>query len=315
MTKSEILTPIEVPMLLIGFKRLDFLKARIDEISRTTVSTLFLSLDGGHGLSAEEIDNFIQWTKSKLKRLDKLIIDQKTENLGLVSHLTSAISNVLSQYSHVIIVEDDIEISNKFYESIINGLNLQILKNITGIVGGFSVLNLPPNKIINNQWRESNYIAIWGWGCSSDVWKNYKVKLDTDLIDKELSKSHTWSKLSNFQKQVWSGRFKKIAENPSKTWDIQLQYLSFVNEFNNFYPVSTLVRNVGYSDSRSTNTKNKRPLWMSKNPPDSMVLNSNFVKNFVKVIVNILDSNLLFGDTKLINYWKHRLKLRLIIRH
>lgn len=315
MTKSEILTPIEVPMLLIGFKRLDFLKARIDEISRTTVSTLFLSLDGGHGLSAEEIDNFIQWTKSKLKRLDKLIIDQKTENLGLVSHLTSAISNVLSQYSHVIIVEDDIEISNKFYESIINGLNLQILKNITGIVGGFSVLNLPPNKIINNQWRESNYIAIWGWGCSSDVWKNYKVKLDTDLIDKELSKSHTWSKLSNFQKQVWSGRFKKIAENPSKTWDIQLQYLSFVNEFNNFYPVSTLVRNVGFSDLRSTNTKNKKPLWMSKNPPNSKVLNSNFVKNFVKIIVNILDSNLVFGDTKLINYWKHRLKLRLTIRH
>jgi hypothetical protein len=315
MTKSEILTPIEVPMLLIGFKRLDFLKARIDEISRTTISTLFLSLDGGHGLSAEEIDNFIQWTKSKLNRLDKLIIDQKTENLGLVSHVTSAISNVLSQYSHVVIVEDDIEISNKFYESIINGLNLQILNNVTGIVGGFSVLNLPPNKIINNQWRESNYIAIWGWGCSSDVWKNYKVKLDTDLINKELSNSHAWSKLSNFQKQVWLGRFKKIAENPSKTWDIQLQYLSFVNEFNNFYPVSTLVRNVGFSDLRSTNTKNKKPLWMSKNPPNSKELNSNFVKNFVKVIVDILDSNLVFGDTKLINYWKHRLKLRLTIRH
>jgi hypothetical protein len=315
MTKSEILTPIEVPMLLIGFKRLDFLKARIDEISRTTISTLFLSLDGGHGLSAEEIDNFIQWTKSKLNRLDKLIIDQKTENLGLVSHVTSAISNVLSQYSHVVIVEDDIEISNKFYESIINGLNLQILNNITGIVGGFSVLNLPPNKIINNQWRKSNYIAAWGWGCSSDVWKNYKVKLDTDLINKELSNSHAWSKLSNFQKQVWLGRFKKIAENPSKTWDIQLQYLSFVNEFNNFYPVSTLVRNVGFSDLRSTNTKNKKPLWMSKNPPNSKELNSNFVKNFVKVIVDILDSNLVFGDTKLINYWKHRLKLRLTIRH
>ena len=315
MTKSEVLTPIEVPMLLIGFKRLDFLKARIDEISRTTVRILFLSLDGGHGLSAEEIDNFIQWAKSKLKRLDKLIIDQKTENLGLVNHLTSAISNVLSQYSHVVIVEDDIELSNKFYESIISGLNLQNLKNTTGIVGGFSVLNLPANKIINNQWRESNYIAIWGWGCSSDVWKNYKVKIETDLINKELSNSHTWNKLSNFQKQVWLGRFKKIAENPSKTWDIQLQYLSFVNEFNNLYPVSTLVRNVGFSDSRSTNTKNKKPLWMSKNPPDSKVLNSNFAKNFVKVIVDILDSNLVFGDTKLINYWKHRLKLRLTIRH
>ena len=315
MIKSKILTPIEVPMLLIGFKRLDFLKARIDEISRTTVSTLFLSLDGGHGLSKEEIDNFLQWVKSKLKRLDKLIIDQKTENLGLVSHLTSAISNVLSQYSYVVIVEDDIELSNKFYESIIEGFNLQILKNTSGIVGGFSVLNLPPNKIVNNKWRESSYIAIWGWGCSSDVWKNYKVKLETNLINKELSNSHTWSKLSNFQKQVWLGRFRKIAENPSKTWDIQLQYLSFINDFNNFYPVSTLVRNVGYSDSRSTNTKNKRPLWMSKKPPDSKVLNSNFVKNFVKVIVNILDSNLLFGDTKLIYYWKHRFKLRLTIRH
>ena len=315
MIKSKILTPIEVPILLIGFKRLDFLKARIDEISRTTVSTLFLSLDGGHGLSKEEIDNFLQWVKSKLKRLDKLIIDQKTENLGLVSHLTSAISNVLSQYSYVVIIEDDIELSNQFYESIINGFNMQISKNTFGIVGGFSVLNLPPNKIVKNKWRESSYIAIWGWGCSSDVWKNYKVKLETDLINKELGNSRAWSKLSNFQKQVWLGRFRKIAENPSKTWDIQLQYLSFVNDFNNFYPLSTLVRNVGYSDLRSTNTKNKRPLWMSKNPPDSKVLNSNFVKNLVKVIINILDCNLLFGDTKLIYYWKHRFKLRLTIRH
>ena len=55
MRKSEILTLIEVPMLLIGFKRLDFLKARIDEISRTTVSTLFLSLDGGTGYRLKKL--------------------------------------------------------------------------------------------------------------------------------------------------------------------------------------------------------------------------------------------------------------------
>jgi hypothetical protein len=312
---SNSLTPTEVPLLLIGFNRIDFLKARIDEISRSTARILFLSIDGENGLSSKEMEEFTKWTRNKLKNFDKVVINQMPKNLGLVAHVTSAVSKVLSQFSHVVIVEDDIELSDKFFETILRGFQLQISKGVTGIVGGFSVLNFKSKYFKNNMWRESKYISIWGWGCSVDVWKNYKVNIDSDLIVSQLDSSTTWRKLSKFQKNVWLGRFRKIAENPSKTWDIQLQFLSFVKDFTNLYPMSTLVRNVGYSDIRSTNTKNSRPFWMSNRSPICKSVESRYAAKYITSIFNIFDRNLLFSDTKLINFWKHRLNLRFPIRH
>jgi hypothetical protein len=43
---SNSLTSTEVPSLLIGFNKIDFLRARINEISPSMARALFLSIDG-----------------------------------------------------------------------------------------------------------------------------------------------------------------------------------------------------------------------------------------------------------------------------
>jgi hypothetical protein len=82
----------------------------------------------------------------------------------------------------------------------LKGFNLQIFKEITGIVGGFSVLNVRSKLFKNNRWRESNYLSIWGWACSSEVWKNYNLNIDSDLIVNQLTRSTTWLNFPNFRK-------------------------------------------------------------------------------------------------------------------
>jgi hypothetical protein len=311
MKDSKILKPEDVPILLLGYNRIDFLISRIDEISQSSAKILFLSIDGGNSVPISDLEKLIKYMKLKLINFDQIIIDQKRENLGLVRHITSEISKVLSQYSHAVIIEDDIELCDNFYELILDGFNLQSSQGIVGIVGGFSALNLPSKFFKNNAWRTSNYVSIWGWGCSNEIWKNYSLKLEEETISRGLADSFSWHKLSKFQKKVWLGRFNKIAKNPSKTWDIQLQYLSFIKDFTNLYPISTLVKNVGYSDFRSTNTKNKQPFWMSKKSPESRKFKFNITNKFLILVANVIDSNLLFSDTKLIYFWKHRFKLRL----
>jgi hypothetical protein len=317
MENKSFLNSSEVPLLLLGFTRLDFLQKRILEISRMPVKILYLSIDGGGSISSEEMHNFISWSKNLLPQLSKFVIELKPENLGLVNHITSAISNVLSQHSHVVIVEDDIEMSESFFENIIDGFNKQLESHSTGIVGAFSVLNLQGIILgrYKNRWRFSNYASIWGWGCTSEIWDKYCKDLDYESCLSKLKESKSWSKLTKYQQAVWLGRFRKAINNPDRTWDIQLQYLSFAEDYKNMYPTFSLTRNEGFNNSRSSNTKGKKPLWMSSNLPHSGYIVSKSSSKFINYILQTIDANLLAGDTKLIFYWKHKLKLRLPSRH
>lgn len=296
----------DVPVLLIGFNRPEFIKARVRELARMPIKKLYISLDGGSYENYDEMVEALEWCQNTLENIEFLQIYKNEKNLGLVTHITSTISKLLKLHSHLIIVEDDVVLGNNFFVNMVKGFNYQIENNKKGIIGGFSATNLSCLKFIENKWRESKYTSIWGWGCSSEIWNDYNSELDEKNFQYDLGNSKTWANLSNFQKQVWTGRFRKTILNPSFTWDIQLQYLSFTRDFINLYPTSSLTRNIGYSDQRSTNTKNLKPNWMSVRAPDHRLISKKDIFFLTKKFYELLDSNVLMSDTKTINWWKHK---------
>jgi hypothetical protein len=305
------ITPNEVPILLIGFNRPDFLKKRILELLSMQVQHLYISIDGGANAKSGEMKDVLNWAENKLKSYKTLNIIENRNNLGLVNHITSATTKVLEKHPYIIVVEDDIRMSPNFFLNMLCGFNLQQNNNLKGLVGGFSMLNLSNFSLFRNKWRTSPYSVIWGWGCSRLIWKDYSNIINKDTIKKKLANSETWKNLSDFQKQVWLGRFGKVAINPKYTWDIQLQFLSFINDFENIYPISTLTLNEGYSDPRSTNNKNAKPAWMSSKSPDSRKIQNELAIQTNRGIINLLDSNLFMSDTKIINLYKHKYNLSL----
>jgi len=311
---SEI-TPNEVPILLIGFNRPDFLKKRILELLSMQVQHLYISIDGGASAKSDEMREVLIWAENKLENYKTLKIIKNQHDLGLVKHITSAITKVLEKHRYIIVVEDDIKLSSNFFSNMLCGLNLQQNKNLKGIVGGFSMINLSNLSLMRNKWRTSPYSVIWGWGCSRLIWEDYSNVINKNTIKEKLAKSQTWNELTSFQREVWMGRFGKVAINPEYTWDIQLQFLSFVKDFENIYPISTLTLNEGYSDLRSTNTKNAKPKWMSRTSPDSRRIQNKLATQTNRKIINLLDSNLLMSDTKIIHLYKHRCNLSLPIRN
>lgn len=307
MRSRKILKVGEIPVLLIGYNRPELLKDRISELSRMPIRKLYISLDGGSCATQVNMSVVCDWARQTLKNIDRLEINQHDKNLGLVMHITSTVSDLLKKHSHIIVVEDDIALSDSFYTSIINGFNFQIKNQKIGIVGGFSYVNLSKIKILSNKWRESKYCIVWGWGCSAETWDGYNHKLNLDTLFKNLDESETWQNLSSFQKQSWYGRFIKAVNNPSRTWDTQLQYMSFIKNFINIYPISTITKNVGYLNDRSTNTKGKKPRWMSTASPDKRLVQNKKTFILSNKIYNVLDLNLLNVDTKVM-YWYHNIK-------
>ena len=71
----------------------------------------------------------------------KVSIIHREINLGLTNHIVQAISEVLQNHKTIIVVEDDVALSNNFYTNMKSGLEILTSKGHLGLVGGFSPLN------------------------------------------------------------------------------------------------------------------------------------------------------------------------------
>ena len=299
---------MDVPILLIGFNRPELLLSRVKEIIRMKAPVLFISIDGGNDANQSLMSNAVQQVKTFDTSSTKIIIKHHTQSLGLVDHITSAISRVLVEYEKVIIVEDDIKLTNNFYVNMISGFNTLDSLGIKGTVGAFSPL-LPISFLSKrNSWRTTRYFSCWGWGCSREIWIDYQDNLNCEKFNDDLKFSKTWKALSVYQRQLWTHRFTKISRTPKHTWDIQFQYLSFKHSYLQLVPVFRFVDNEGFSDQRAAHTSGSRPKWMGRGEVINSKLPEKRISLFSSLIQNLIDSNTIAGDTRLIQFKNQRLK-------
>lgn len=251
------------PVLLLGFNRIEHIKARLKEVITWNPPHIYVSIDGPKNHSdisvSKEIIDFLSYYKQN----KKITIYLNEINLGFVNHTTSAISKILDIEDNLIIIEDDIEIFNNAYLSMSQVLNDPNADNFV-IISGFSSIPSPPNilkKFFPNRFRIATYTSVWGWGIRKDVWKLFQLDISNLDIEFEISKSDLWSKLSSRQKNIWLRRFAKVASNPRATWDFQMQFMCFKYNRPNLSPIFRAVDNVGFDDIRSTHTKSKKPRY------------------------------------------------------
>jgi hypothetical protein len=281
----------EVGVLLLGFNRPELLKKRINEIYESNVENLYISIDGGPKSHTKEIYEIKEYAQKKFSKLNFFNLNHHKDNLGLVKHVTGEISKVLSNHHYIIVIEDDIKISINFISNMVNGLSIQKIENSIGIVSGFSPLHF---KHVKNKWRTSRYPYMWGWACSKETWQKYDYDLSKTNLEQKLAYSRVWNTLKPSQKLKGLGLFRKVQSNPLETWDAQLLFLSYCENFINLSPVFSIVGNEGFNDPRATHTKGKKPNFIS----NSSINNSVFTKkskSFNKII-NLID-----------NYWMNDL--------
>lgn len=257
-------TFLDVAILLIGFNRLDLVERRIQEVWQNKSNLqLYISIDGG----SSEIDSskFEKSIQSATQNWDKPpVIRIHESNLGLVRHLISQIDSILMFHKAVIVIEDDIYLSENFIASMKLGLLYSQEKTNILNIGGFSPLSSSFKRGLPNYWRTSNYFSAWGWAITSEKWSLYRNFLNGNLPLSILRRSKSFNSMSKNQRVEWLSRFAKVKNNPWFTWDYQMQFAHFALDMCTLRPVFRLTDNEGFDDKRSTNTKASRPLWMGK---------------------------------------------------
>lgn len=289
----------KLPVLLIGFNRPELLLERVRELLFNRVEVLHISIDGNKSLIYEmqsTVNEIIKMCEGKCLLSTHLHL----ENLGLAKHITSEISKMLSIYPQVLVIEDDIEIGENFYNNMNNGLKELKDRSTKGVVSGFSPLVKSRFLPLTNKWRTSPYFNCWGWICSQEVWKNYVLDISDVSINTELQSSKTWKQLNKWQQYLWLSRFIKIQRSPFHTWDIQFQYMCFKYEMLNISPIFSITNNGGFNDSRSAHTKEKKPKWMSNRSGDSNLIELNASKFTSLLFSKIIEPITTSGDSRLI---------------
>lgn len=249
------------PVLLLGYNRPEYIKTRLIEIMSWDPPRIYISIDGpkneNDSQAYKEINDFLLNYKNE----KNITIYSNQKNLGLSHHITGTITSILKIEESVIIVEDDIEIFKNAYLSMSKILNNPNLDKYA-FVSGFSSLPAPPRifrHFLSNKFRVATYTSLWSWGIRKEIWNLYE--LDISRFDSKiaLSNSKIWNKLSSRQKNIWLHRFKKVSDDPKKTWDYQMQFMCFRYDLPSLSPIFRAVDNVGFADIRSTNTIYKKP--------------------------------------------------------
>ncbi len=293
-----------VPVLLIGFNRPGFLMDRLNEILSWDPPHIYISIDGPKKDGNQESSRRISQYLNKYSLNQNITVWIHKENQGISYNTTEAISRVLLKEKNIIVVEDDIKMNRSIYSGMSNILLDPKYKQF-GIVGGFGAIPSPSSmflRIFPNQWRNTPYCSLWGWGVRKEIWDLYEVDLSQVDIDKSLASSRIWNQLSRKQKEIWMSRFNKVQKYPSFTWDSQLQFMCFRYELKNILPLYRSLDNLGFNDEKSTNTKLPKPKWYVGLTGDSKIISMQNCMAIDKLFETI-DSNSWIGDGLLFRFW------------
>lgn len=292
----------ETVILLLGFNRPEKLHRRLVEIAGNYPTKLVISLDGGSssGARSKMVKSVNNFKKQNPEFRTELIL--REQNLGLSKHITTAIAEVFEKFEYCIVLEDDVSISENFISTMIKSQKIFNISNAFTI-GGFSPISGPRSKwCARNFFRETIYFSAWGWMTSAEKWKLYNLEID--LTSSGLSNSELWRKLNMYKKTTWIRRFMKIDNHNPSTWDYQMQYVTFVNNFTHLLPIYRICDNIGFNDQLSTHTSGRRPRWMGKEGriDHRQILSEKWLKKnrLVGQTLNFLDSIFIAGDSKIV---------------
>lgn len=286
----------EVAILIIAFNRPSLLEQQLILLSKMQPndSLNFLSVDGPREGRNEDLWGNLEIKKvvEKLNKQSKLTYRFENMNRGCDSHIPLSIDWVFSKSSvkGVIVIEDDVIFTISSLAAIINRLKVQISSNMIEPVISMSGLTRANRMSVTNFWRYSPYFSAWGYGITSEFWRQYRnFKIESEKpLDSILSEHITLPNFSKRRKKIWSERINR------GNYDYSIQKFLFSRNIGTIAPVFRIADNVGHGDTRSTHTRFPRPKYLTK---PVWGVKFEFQEQFCRSrLLTWLDSNSWAGD-------------------
>jgi len=287
------------PICLFTFNRLNETKQTIDALKKNFLapeSNLFIFSDGARNdKDLDKIEAVRKYLKS-VTGFKTIKIIESNENKGLATSIINGVTEVLSEYENVIVLEDDLITSHNF----LNYMNLALLfyQNDLNIqsISGYSLLLSDKSNEVNFQTRTFS----WGWG----TWKN---RWNPNIFDKKRIKVAINSSpgiLNKFKQKCGADMPKMLLDSLSgknDSWYIRWTFDHFMNKHYAVFPSYSFVTNIGHNldatHCKGINTYISKPVNQNKTEfnfpafyPPHQQSNSEFLSYFSlkhKILIRI----------------------------
>ena len=232
------------PIAIFTYNRLDLLKILIQSLKKNSLSkncTIYFFSDNYKNTTDKkkvlDVRNFIKNVSGFRKKITIL----RNKNFGLAKNIISGIDFVLKKNKKIIVLEDDLELSNKFLKYINTALDIyKNDKKVASIHGWSFPINFKKDTPYYFFIRGAD---CWGWGTWKRAWKKFNPD-GNDLLNK--IKNQNYEKLFNFNN---SFNFTKMLEDQVKgrnnSWAIRWHASMFLENMFTLYPKTSLVKNNG----------------------------------------------------------------------
>lgn len=183
-----------------------------------------------------------------IKGFKNIKIIESPNNKGLANSIIDGVSGVLDKYGKIIVLEDDLIVSDDFLEYMNNALDFYQNK-----VSIWSISGYGPNLPCLKNYEDNIYLSVrgssWGWATWKDRWDliDWKVK-DFDELkqDKNLQNKFNLGGNDMF-KMLELQMLGKI-----DSWAIRWCYNQFKYNQYTVYPSKSKVINDGFTDNLGT---------------------------------------------------------------
>ncbi|MFZ2189837.1 MAG: hypothetical protein WA057_01880 [Candidatus Magasanikiibacteriota bacterium] len=246
----------DTPILFLIFNRPDTTRRVFEEIKKQRPKYLFVAADGPRLNIPGEIDR-CQQTRDIIKEVDweceiKTLFQEK--NLGCGQAVSGAITWFFENVEEGIILEDDCLPEPSFFTFCEELLQKYRDNDKVGVISGDNFLF---NKFeIKDSYYFSQFSHIWGWATWRRVWQKY----DFDMKEWSRLRNENWLK-KVFDKKTaqyyWQTIFDDVHSGKINTWDYQLTFACFLNDYLSVMPKENLISNIGFGGIGSTHTKHK----------------------------------------------------------
>ena len=241
------------PIVVFAFNRLDALRNTICSLSinpEAKDSDLFVYVDGPRLDKEGEVEkvNAVREYVKTISGFKSLTYHFSDHNKKLGPSIIAGVTEVINQYGRIIVIEDDLLVSNNMLAYM--NLGLDRFEKEPGV---FSI------SAYSNQVRvpkEYKYDAYFGPRSSSWGWATWKDRWDT--VDWELQ---DWSEVERRGELFnhWGGSdcygmLRAWKEGRNQSWAIRFCYSQFVQNKHSLFPILSKIDNKGF-DGDGTNCK------------------------------------------------------------
>ena len=247
------------PILITAFNRPNRLQDLLESLIDSPCK-IYVALDAAKiGDTKNEI--LVQKSREIINRFEDRLSDVRISNLsqGCFLGVTNAISWAFSKETQLIILEEDIQISESFL--IFVSSMLEIYKDVPN-VGSIAGMNLVPQESVSDTkvaFRFSAFTSSWGWGTWRDRWEDYEKDLKEFPHTEFIYPTGFWTRS---KKHYWSKVFSSVAEGNTDSWAYRWLYSNWKNNRLTLIPNENLALNVGF-DAQATHTRDSViPWWL-----------------------------------------------------